>query len=189
MSITTLLDVACPSIRLTGEIDMPACYALIDEMKLLHDYYRFRTIELQIDSPGGSADALGYLVLSLRDWREGNGRTLKTVALNQACSAAALLLSLGTMGHRQASPASRLLYHPMRTEFSQGTVRTGAQLRMTSRLIEEWDGKFLDMLASHVCREESERPAYRRKLKRLFQKERFIEPNEAVSYCLIDKVV
>jgi ATP-dependent protease ClpP protease subunit len=189
MPISTFLDVKCPSIRLTGEIDMPLCFALIDEMKLLHDYYQFRTIELQIDSPGGSAEALRHLVMSIQDWRQGNGRVLRTLALNQVCSAAALLLSFGTIGHRYAMESSRLLYHPARTVFTQGTVQTVAQLHMTSQNLEECDTKFLDLLAEHVCGGSRELNAYRRKLKRLFDKERFIEPAEAKTLRLIDEVV
>jgi len=168
---------------------MPVCYALIDEMKLLHDYYQFRTIELQIDSPGGSAEALHHIVLSTREWSKGNGRVLRTVALNQACSAAAILLSFGTVGHRQAMSSSRLLYHAIRTVFTQNTVQTVAQLRMMSRNLEEWDGKFLDLLSEHVCTSEKDRASYRRMLKRLFQKERFIDAEEAKTFGLIDKVV
>jgi ATP-dependent protease ClpP protease subunit len=189
MPITTLLDATCPVIRLTGEIDMPVCYALIDEMKLLHDYYQFRTIELQIDSPGGSADALHHIVISMRDWSNGNGRVLKTVALNQACSAAAMLLSFGTVGHRHAMQSSKLLYHAIRTVFTQNTVQTVSQLRMTSRNLEEWDGKFLDMLSKHSCPAEKETGSYKRMLKRLLQKEKYIDAAQAKSMGLIDKVV
>ncbi len=184
-----MLDVKCPSIRLTGDIDMPVCYALIDELKLLREYYQFRTIELQIDSPGGSAEALHHMLLSMRDWTQGNGRVLKTVALSQACSAAALLLSFGTIGHRRAMASSRLLYHPMRTVFNQNTVQTVSQLKMMSRHMEEWDGRFLDMLAEHVHTCPDERAAYRRRMKRLFKKEIFLDAQEAVALRLIDGVM
>jgi ATP-dependent protease ClpP protease subunit len=189
MPITTLLDATSPVIRLTGDIDMQVCYALIDEMKLLHDYYQFRTVELQIDSPGGSADALHHIVLSMRDWSQGNGRVLRTVALNQACSAAAMLLSFGTVGHRHALATSRLLYHPIRSVFTQHTVQTVSQLRMMSRNLEEWDGKFLDMLSEHACAAGKDRAAYRRMLKWLFQKEKFINAEQAKALSLIDVVV
>jgi ATP-dependent protease ClpP protease subunit len=189
MPIATFLDTSCPSIRITGDIDMPLCFVLIDEMKLLHDYYQFRTIELQIDSPGGSADALRYLVTSIADWRQGNGRVLKTLALNRVCSAAAILLSFGTMGHRRALASSRLLYHPVRTVFPQGTVHTVAQLRMTSMDLEDCDSKFLDLLAEHVCRRSNMVDPYKRRLKRLFETERYIEPGEAKRMKLIDEVV
>jgi ATP-dependent Clp protease, protease subunit len=189
MPLTTLLDATCPVIRLTGDIDMPVCYALIDELKLLHDYYQFRKVELQIDSPGGSADALHQMVISMRDWSKGNERILKTVALNQACSAAAMLLSFGTVGHRHAMSTSRLLYHEVRSVTPQNTVQTIAQLRMMGRNLEEFHGKFLNMLSEHCCAPGKDVAAYRRSLKKLFQKEKFIDAEEAKAFSLIDRVV
>lgn len=189
MPITTLLHSHAPCVRLTGEIDMPVCLALVDEIRLLRSYYQFRTIELQIDSPGGSVDGLLYILQSTKEWRGGQGLVLRTVALNEVYSAAAMLLSLGTVGHRQAMSSSRLLYHPMRTVFSQNTVRTVSQLKTTSRKLEEWDSRFLDIVTEHACADVEERPHYRRKLKRLFSQERMVDPAEAKKYRLIDKVV
>lgn len=60
--------------------------------------YQFRIIDLHIDSPGGSADALHYLVHALDPWRRGEGRVLRTFGVNEVASAAALLLSFGTVG-------------------------------------------------------------------------------------------
>ena len=114
---------------------------------------------------------------------------LKTVGLNQVSSAAAMLLSFGTVGHRSAMASSRLLYHQIRTEFSHGTIKTVAQLRVTSRLLEEWDAKFLDMLAEHICQDGRRKASIRRKLEILFQKDKFIDAHEALSYGLIDTVV
>ena len=58
--LTTMLDIA--TIRLTGEIDMAAAFGLIDELRLLTDYYQFRTVTLEIDSPRPySAVATGLL--------------------------------------------------------------------------------------------------------------------------------
>ena len=48
---------------------------------------------------------------------------------------------------------------------------------------------FLDMVTEHACGDVQERPAYRRKLKRLFRQERIVQPAEAREYRLIDTVV
>ena len=190
MPITTLLHPDCPAIRLTGSIDMPMAYALVDEMNLLHDYYQFRTITLQIDSPGGEADALHYMVQSLAAWRRGEERILRTVGLNEICSAAAMLLSFGTVGHRSAHHYSRILYHPVRTIFSASASHTYAQLKMTGKRLEEWDMKFLDLLADHTARfrDANEAKAYKRKLKSLFQQERYLTAADACELHLIDHV-
>lgn len=188
MPLTTILNSNVPCIRLTGDIDMPVCFALVDEIRLLRNYYQFRTIELQIDSPGGCVDGLQYVVHSTKEWRTGKGLVLRTVALNEVCSAA-MLLSFGTVGHRQAMKSCRLLYHPVRTVFRQNTARTVSELRWESKQLEIWDSMFLDMVTEHACRDVQERPAYRRKLKRLFRQERIVQPAEAREYRLIDTVV
>jgi hypothetical protein len=41
--------------RFTGGVDAPICYAVIDQMKLLRDFFQFRTIDLQLDRPGSQA--------------------------------------------------------------------------------------------------------------------------------------
>jgi ATP-dependent protease ClpP protease subunit len=191
MPLNTTLDARNPSIRLTGAIDMPAAYALLDELKLLCDYYQFRTVELQIDSPGGDVSALHHLLQSLEPWRKGEGRVLRTVGLNEICSAAAILLSFGTMGHRCASSHSRLLYHPVRTSFREDQYQTLAQLRATGKQLGQWDRFVLEGLVEHIAGsiDVGPRAAYLRKLKRLFQQERFITAEQAVELRLIDRVV
>jgi len=169
---------------------MQVAYQLIDELDLLKGYYQFRTVTLQIDSPGGDATALHYLVQSLTAWRKGEDRVLETVGLNEICSAAAILLSFGTLGHRTASRHSRLLYHPVRTVFPSGTTQTYTQLKATGKLLDQWDTKFLDLMAEHTqsVRKESDNASYRRKLKRFFLQEKFITAQQACELQLIDRV-
>jgi len=187
MPITTMMNSDCPVIRLTGSIDMPVGYALLDEIKLLHDYYQFRTIELEIDSPGGDVDALHYIVQALAPWIRGEGRVLKTRALNQAASAGAMLLSFGTLGHRAASPHSRLLYHNMRTSFADGSSHTLAQLKAREKSLGVWERRFIDLLVEHVGHGQN-KAAYRKRLGRLINQERYITASVAHELRLIDKV-
>jgi ATP-dependent Clp protease protease subunit len=188
MPISTSLAASAPMIRLTGDIDMPVSYALLDEIKLLHDYYQFRTIDLHIDSPGGSADALHYLVHSLSPWRKGEGRVLRTFGMNEVASAAAMLLSFGTVGHRSASSRSRLLYHSVRGVQRENTLQTVAQLRVTTRRLARWDTCFVDLLAEHTLASAAERGAYRKQLSRLMAREKYISAQQAVEMKLIDRV-
>ena len=188
MPITTTLDASVPVIRLTGEIEMTVAYALLDEIKLLHNYYQFRTIDLHIDSPGGSADALHYLVHALEPWRRGEGRVLRTFGLNEVASAAAMLLSFGTLGHRTASKRSRLLYHSVRTIYRENGAHTVAQLRVVTRRLERWDHWFVDLLAEHTGQDAGDAVNYRRRVARLMRQERFISPQQALELKLIDRI-
>jgi len=187
MPITTLFDVKCPVVRLTGSIDIKLALDLIDEIRLLRQYYQFREIELEIESPGGTIDALHYIVQSVLPLRDQV--VLRTRALNEVCSAAAMLLSLGTVGQRSASQFSRLLYHHSRTVFPETTARTHEQLREVSRRMREWDDKLMDMIVNHICADGSEAAQYRRRLRSLFRKEVFISGDEALQMRLIDRVL
>jgi len=187
MPIATTLDAKAPMIRLTGEIDMPVSFALVDEINLLHDYYQFRDLHLHIDSHGGSADALHYLVHALLPWRRGEGRVLRTFGVNEVASAAALLLSFGTVGYRTAPSRCRLLYHSVRRFQQENTTETVAQLRVITRRLEYWDQCFVDLLAEHTLASKDS-TSYRRKLLRLMRKETFITPEQAVELKLIDRV-
>ena len=191
MPISTILDAHAPVIRLTGEIDLPVSYALLDELNLLHDYYQFREVELHIDSPGGSADALQFLVHALAPWRKGEGRVLRTFGMQDVASAAAMLLSFGTVGHRAAAKHSRLLYHSVRTVQRETTIHTVAQLRRATRSLEDCDRYFVDLLIEHTCdtADSTGVSAYRRKLTRLMRRDRYISPEQAHALRLIDRVV
>jgi ATP-dependent Clp protease, protease subunit len=189
MPLLTMLDSHCPSIRLTGEIDMALALALLDELVLLYGYYQFRTVELQIHSPGGDTAALHFLVQELEPWRKAEDRTLKTVGVGEVASAAAMLLSFGSAGHRSALKQTRLLYHPVRTVYMAGVAQTGSQLRAATRRLERWDKYFVDLMAEHIAgADEEERALCRKKLKRLFGQEKFISAEEACQMKLIDSV-
>ena len=191
MPITTTLDASAPVIRLTGEIDLGLSYALLDEINLLHDYYQFRDVSLHIDSLGGSADALHLLVHALEPWSRGEGRVLRTFGLNQVASAAAMLLSFGTVGYRTASRNSRLLYHSVRAIPQANSMHTVTQLRVATRSLEHWDKRFVDLLVGHTLqtKDVSETAVYRRKLARLMRRDRVISPEQARDMRLIDRVV
>jgi len=191
MPLSTSLDASGPVIRLTGDIEMPLAYALVDEFSLLHGYYQFRTIDLHIDSPGGSADALHYLVHALEPWSRGEGRILRTFGMNEVASAAAMLLSFGTVGHRAASRHSRLLYHSVRNVQRENTSHTVAQLKVVTRKLESWDRMFVDLLAEHSLAgaNGAEAAQFRTKLRRLMRKEKFIAPEVAREMQLLDRVI
>jgi ATP-dependent protease ClpP protease subunit len=190
MPLSVSLDARLPVIRLTGEIDMTLALALLDELALLYGYYQYRNVELQINSPGGDASALHYLVEQLAPWRKAEGRTLKTAAMSDVCSAAAMLLSFGTNGHRSAMKHSRLLYHAARTIYTAGASQTGSELKAATRRLERWDKYFVDLMAEHIASGDAgEQAACKKKLKRLFQQEKYITPEEACRLRLIDHVL
>jgi ATP-dependent protease ClpP protease subunit len=113
---------------------------------------------------------------------------LRTFGMNEVASAAALLLSFGTVGHRTASSRSRLLYHSVRGIQRENTLQTVAQLRVTTRRLARWDQCFVDLLVKHMFQDAGDTAGYRKKLFRLFAKEKYISPEQAVEMKLIDRV-
>jgi ATP-dependent protease ClpP protease subunit len=137
-------------IRLTHEVTNDKIFSLCDEIDLAIDYYHFRYVDIHIDSPGGHGTALEYFMNRLQVWRQVDDFVLGTLALTSAASAAAMILSLGSIGHRRASPSARLLYHNTRIITQQTTVWTQEKLEMQRSAIEETDQRLTQQLARYI---------------------------------------
>ena len=105
-------DVARITFR--APVSPESTYSLIDNIELALTYYQ-TPVEIRIHSPGGDAQSLRYFASRISEWRK-SGMYIGTVAMAECASAAALMLSLGTLGFRRASYSSRLLYHRPRVE-------------------------------------------------------------------------
>ena len=93
---------------LDGDVDKASCRALLDAIGTAVDYYGYRLVEIQIDSPGGNGRPLKHLLDRLDLYRV-QGVRFRTSALSIASSAGAVLVALGD--ERVAAPGSRLLFH------------------------------------------------------------------------------
>jgi ATP-dependent protease ClpP protease subunit len=139
-------------VRLTGEISDDTVIRLADEIDLAIDYYCYRHVLIQIASPGGSFHALQFYLNRLRHWRSIDGLILGTVAMTTAASAGAVILSLGTIGHRRAYPAARLLYHGSRIVTGNGQVWTEELLNAHREALAEADALLFSEMAAHSFR-------------------------------------
>ena len=137
-------------IRLKGPVESESIIWLCDEIDLAVDYYNYRRVDIQIDSPGGEIAALDYFMTRLSDWRQVEGLVLGTLALTRAASAAAMILSLGSIGHRRAYPSAQLLYHDSRIMSGEGTVWTRQSLDRHRHALAETDARLTRALAAHV---------------------------------------
>ena len=93
---------------LDGDVDKASCRALLDAIGTAVDYYGYRLVEIQIDSPGGNGRPLKHLLDRLDLYRV-QGVRFRTSAISIASSAGAVLVALGD--ERVAAPGSRLLFH------------------------------------------------------------------------------
>ncbi len=86
----------------------------IQELAMLIDmgfkYYQYDKIEIEINSPGGVVRAMYYLLDNFTKYKN-SGKIIATTTSFDAASAAALILSSGSVGYRCANYNSSILYH------------------------------------------------------------------------------
>lgn len=103
----------CAKVRLDSAVNQQSILGLCDVIDVCVNYYHYLDITIQIDSPGGEANYLEYFSRKLELWRKTNNNiVLRTEALAQAASAAALILSLGD--RRSAYVTTNILFHTAR---------------------------------------------------------------------------
>jgi ATP-dependent protease ClpP protease subunit len=92
--------------------------------------------------------ALDYYIQQIQSWRQRRiGMT--TEALTCAYSAAAIMVSLGDIGHRHAHPTSKLLYHNPRFVTEGGAIDARTLVEMYRELT-HFNDSMVDRLAKHV---------------------------------------
>ncbi|MBW3554732.1 MAG: ATP-dependent Clp endopeptidase proteolytic subunit ClpP [Gemmatimonadetes bacterium] len=133
-----------------------------------------RDIFVYINSPGGSV----YAGLAIYDTVQYLTAPVNTMCMGMAASMGALLLGAGAKGKRSALPNSRIMIH----QPSGGSQGTAADIEIQAReilyarerlnkILSEHTGQPLEKVADDVDRD------------------RFMSPNEAKEYGLIDNVV
>lgn len=172
-------------VRVFCQIDRRVAYAVADEIEHGLNYYGYRHTEVQLDSPGGDALALSYLVDRFSGWKE-KGVVLETLGLGRVASAAAILLSLGSHGHRGASARAMLLYHSPRVSAASDVTWTKEALESAALTLTESERLILDALIEST--DSAQRGARERLLSSLLKEERWLTPTEAVEFELIDYI-
>jgi ATP-dependent Clp protease, protease subunit len=133
-----------------------------------------REISLYINSPGGSA----YAGMAIYDTVQYVRPAVRTVCLGMGMSAAAMILCGGTTGKRFALPNAKIMIHQGTSGF-RGTpvdieIHAQEALRVTRRMGE--------IIAHH-----SQRPIDQ--VMRDIDRDRFMTPEEALEYGLIDGIM
>ncbi len=133
-----------------------------------------KDIYLYINSPGGSV----YSGLAIYDTIQFLTAPVATMCMGMAASMGALLLAAGTKGKRSALPNSRIMIH----QPSGGSQGTAADIEIQAREILYARQRLNEILAHHTGQP----------LERIAEdvdRDRFMSPQEAVEYGLIDHVV
>jgi ATP-dependent Clp protease, protease subunit len=133
-----------------------------------------RDIFMYINSPGGSV----YAGLAIYDTMQHLRAPVSTFCVGMAASMAAVLLAAGAEGKRNALPNSRIMIH----QPSGGSRGTAADIEIAAQEILHIREKLNGIVAKHTG-QTVERIADD------VDRDRFMGPEDAVEYGLIDRVL
>jgi ATP-dependent Clp protease protease subunit len=133
-----------------------------------------KDIYLYINSPGGSA----YAGMAIYDAMQYVKSDVSTVCLGMGMSAAAMILSGGAAGKRFALPNAKIMIH----QGSGGFRGTPADIQIAAREILDMTQKMAGIIARHSGQDVEQ-------VLRDIDRDRFMTPEEAVDYGLIDDVM
>jgi ATP-dependent Clp protease protease subunit len=133
-----------------------------------------KDIWLYVNSPGGSA----YAGMAIYDVMQYVKPDVATVCMGMGMSAAAMILCGGAPGKRFALPNAKVMIH----QGSGGFRGTPADIQIAAREILEMTRRMAEIISGHTGRPVEQVMAD-------IDRDRFMTPDEAVEYGLIDGVM
>jgi len=161
-------------IFLGHEIDDDFANLVIAQMLFLEAEDPEKDVYLYVNSPGGSA----YAGMAIYDAMQYVKPDVATVCLGMGMSAAAMILCGGAPGKRFALPNAKIMIH----QGSGGFRGTPADIQIAAREILEQTRKMAEIISRHSGRDVDE-------VMRDIDRDRFMTPDEAIVYGLIDAVM
>jgi ATP-dependent Clp protease, protease subunit len=133
-----------------------------------------KDISLYVNSPGGSA----YAGMAIYDTMQYVKPDVRTICVGMGMSAAAMILAGGAPGKRMALPNAKIMIH----QGSGGFRGTPADIQIAAKEILEMTERMAEIIARH-----SGQPVEH--VMRDIDRDRFMAPEEAKEYGLIDEIV
>src|ERR1041384_6147893 len=133
-----------------------------------------KDISLYINSPGGSS----YAGMAIYDAMQYVRPNVRTICTGMGMSAAAMILSGGAPGKRFVLPNAKVMIH----QGSGGFRGTPADIQIAAREILEMTRRMAEIVARHSGKEGEQGM-------RDIDRDRFMTPQGAVEYGLIDAVM
>jgi ATP-dependent Clp protease protease subunit len=131
-------------------------------------------IRLYVNSPGGDA----YAGFAIYDAMQFVKPDVQTYGVGMAMSAGALILASGAAGKRYVLPNSKVMIH-------QGRASSSGQptdIQIAAREILSLTRRYGEIIAKHANKDVEQ-------VMRDIDRDRFLEPHEAVEYGLADQVL
>jgi ATP-dependent Clp protease protease subunit len=133
-----------------------------------------RDVYLYINSPGGNV----YSGLAVYDTIQHLRAPVSTFCVGMAASMAALLVAAGKKGKRSALPNSRIMIH----QPSSGAQGTAADIEIAAKEILHARERLNEIIAEHTGQSVE-------RIAEDVDRDRFMSPEEALEYGLIDRVL
>ena len=131
-------------------------------------------IRLYVNSPGGDAYA-GFAIYDAMQFVQPD---VQTYCVGMAMSAGALVLAAGAAGKRFVLPNAKVMIH----QGSGGFRGTPADIQIAAKEILSLTRKYAETIARHAGKDVDE-------VMRDIDRDRFLDPHEAVEYGLADVVL
>ena len=133
-----------------------------------------RDISLYVNSPGGSA----YAGMAIYDAMQYVKPDVRTICVGMGMSAAAMILCSGAAGKRLALPNAKMMIH----QGSAGARGTPADIQIQAREVLSMTRRMAEIIARHSRRSVGD-------VLEDIDRDRFMSPQEARDYGLIDEVI
>ncbi len=161
-------------IFLTGQVHDDMASLICAQLLFLESENPTKDIAIYINSPGGAVTA-GLSILDTMNYIRCD---VATLCLGQACSMGSLLLTAGTKGKRYALPNSRVMMHQ---------PSGGAQGQATDIEIQAREILKIRRLLNAIYVERTGQPLAA--IEEAVERDRFMSPEEAKEFGLIDHVI
>ncbi len=133
-----------------------------------------KEISLYVNSPGGSA----YAGMAIYDTMQYDRPDVATICVGMGMSAAAMILAGGAPGKRMALPNAKMMIH----QGSAGFRGTPADIEIHAQEVLAMTRRMAEILAAHTGQPFEQ-------VMQDIDRDRFMTPEEALAYGLIDKLV
>ena len=161
-------------IFLTGPVDDHVASVITAQFLFLEADNPSKDISFYINSPGGTVSS----GLAVYDTMQYISPKISTLCIGQAASMGSLLLAAGAEGHRFCVPNARIMIH----QPSGGFSGQASDIEIHAKEILALRARLNEIYAQHT-----KQPL--KKIEGAMERDKFLAPEEAKSFGLIDEVV
>ncbi|MFC1787676.1 ATP-dependent Clp endopeptidase proteolytic subunit ClpP [Patescibacteria group bacterium] len=155
-------------------IDDTVANLVIAQMLFLESQDKTKDIKLYVNSPGGSVTA----GLAIYDAMQYVKPDVSTICVGLAASMGAVLLAAGAPGKRFSLPNSEVMIH----QVLGGVQGQATDIKIHAERILKIKDRLNDILSEHTGQKKT-------KVAEDTERDKFLDPDEAKKYGLIDKVI